>query len=385
MPVTIQLGTPPQGIALNSTNVGEKTNVAWRDFSSSEDGDAFISRLEDYPSHILNLLPAEACARASIVDHFLFIIYSSGECTVYVNELKVVGRVRIRKEVSKGEKIFDDDILDIEELKFDGVDIPPDAGVFILISQGWRKGMYFDLGPLWNPPIPRDYDIHKLLGSYLNYLTFQQVFKIKDEDWALLFSSGWFPFIGLKSDTTREVLNHVRNGWDPDSIVNRIYDETKLRVDMFLIHWKKAPAMSLHKAVLEQAVERFVAQDFLSCVSLLYPRIEGLLRCIASIAGESSFGQKTLAEAPSKIRALEPNTYSRLLPQRFRQYLEQVFFAPFDPNSPKGATRHTVAHGVAPGEKFDRKSAVIAILMIEQIAYHLPPVHSEMQTGGGAT
>nr|WP_319563921.1 hypothetical protein [uncultured Rhodoferax sp.] len=374
MPFTVQLGTPPQGISLNSAQEGETVRLAWRDFSSSEDGDLFIARLEDYPSHVLRLIGSPAI-KPSAIDHFLFLIKPDGECTVYVNELIHIAKVRIRKNVSKGDQIYSDDILDIEELRFDGVEIPQDVGVFVLLSNGWRKGMYFDLGPLWSPPIQRDYDIGKLLGGYLNYLTYQQIFKITEKDWEALLAVGWFPFIGLKTDTIAEVLNHIRNGWNPDRLVENIYTETAERVHLLLEHWRKSPVLAPHRDILTRAIERFAAQDFISCVSILYPRLEGLLRSIASHAGETNFSQSNLAEAPARAHRSSPNTYSRLLPQRFREFLSKVFFKSFDPNdsrNPAEASRHTIAHGVAAEDGFNQKASLLAILMIEQIVYHLP-------------
>lgn len=374
MPFTVQLGTPPYGISLNSAQEGGTVRVAWRDFSSSEDGDSFIARLEDYPSHVLRLVGSPVI-KPSTVDHFLFLIKRDGECTVYVNELALMAKTRIRKNVSKGDPIYSDDILDIEELRFEGVDIPKDVGIFVLLSDGWRKGMYFDLGPLWNPPIERNYDISKLLGGYFNYLTYQQIFKITEKDWEALLALNWFPFVGLNTSTITELLNYVRSGWDPDELVGKIYVETAERVQVFLEHWRRSQVLSPHRDILTRAVERFEARDFISCVSILYPRLEGLLRSVANHTGETNFNQGNLAAAPAKAHGSSPNSYSRLLPQRFREFLSRVFFKSFDPSDPRGSTdtsRHTVAHGVAAEDGFNQKASLLAILMVEQVAYHLP-------------
>lgn len=60
---------------------------------------------------------------------------------------------------------------------------------------------------------------------------------------------------------------------------------------------------------------------------------------------------------------------SLLLPDRFKEFLETVYFAPFDPTNVTDVSRHSVSHGVAPEEKLDLKSATIALLVIEQLLF----------------
>jgi hypothetical protein len=54
-------------------------------------------------------------------------------------------------------------------------------------------------------------------------------------------------------------------------------------------------------------------------------------------------------------------------------FLKDVYFAGFDPVSPSGLSRHTVAHGVAPSEDFNLKSGTMGFLILEQIRYYLIP------------
>jgi hypothetical protein len=65
--------------------------------------------------------------------------------------------------------------------------------------------------------------------------------------------------------------------------------------------------------------------------------------------------------------------YSRLLPQKFVEYIEQIYFANFVPGVPTPVSRNTVSHGVASAADFSLKAATIGLLIIDQIFYHLPP------------
>src|SRR5208337_4431367 len=53
MPYQVKLDFTPAGYALESATPGERADVAVREFTSSEDGELFISRLEGFPSDIL--------------------------------------------------------------------------------------------------------------------------------------------------------------------------------------------------------------------------------------------------------------------------------------------------------------------------------------------
>lgn len=61
------------------------------------------------------------------------------------------------------------------------------------------------------------------------------------------------------------------------------------------------------------------------------------------------------------------------MPHRFQDYLRDVYFADFSPasNDEADVSRNSVAHGTASASKFNRKSAVIGILIAHQLFYFL--------------
>ena len=89
--------------------------------------------------------------------------------------------------------------------------------------------------------------------------------------------------------------------------------------------------------------------------------------------------QNALAET-AVVRKVQ-NQHSLLLPQRFQQYLQKVYFANFNPVAQQiDVSRNSVAHGVADQSSFSKKSAVIALLVIHQLFYSFgaAPVAVEM-------
>jgi hypothetical protein len=72
----------------------------------------------------------------------------------------------------------------------------------------------------------------------------------------------------------------------------------------------------------------------------------------------------------SAIEAELENKQCLLLPQRFETYLLDVYFENFDPNKQNiGISRNSVGHGVASESEFNQKSALIGILIVQQLFY----------------
>ena len=373
MPYTVALDKPPAGYSMTVARGGEKVGVSYREFVSFEDGEKLISRLEGFPTILLKQIP-NPDLKPSTVDHLFAVIKSDGNCQVFVNECEIVAKTRVRRDIKKGEAIYESDIVDYQEVVFKGVEVAPDAGIAVVFSVGWRKGFYYDFGPLQAETILRDYSIWETLGVLHNYLCFQEYFKISDDEYRRLFDKLWFPFIGLKKETVTKLLSHIRGGWDPDELMEVVQEEVRQGIDGMLARWKKHPSLSEHSELLERACERFKSGDYLSCSAVLYPRIEGILRSISRCTG-GGYTQRALAKAPSDQASTV--SISRVLPDKFVEYLREVYFRNFDPEYPDHISRNTVGHGVAPQSLYDSKAASIGLLVVEQIYLQLPASPAE--------
>ncbi|HQU44888.1 MAG TPA: hypothetical protein PK867_18885, partial [Pirellulales bacterium] len=137
MPHEIKLDGPHVGYALTAGRNGGTVSVETRGFYCDEDGDALIRRLDGL-STLLRLLPPARSYKPSSVDHLLAITDSSGNTTLYVNELATILSVRTKRPIRAGEEVFGDDIADVSALQFEGVEIPKDRGVLCFFTVGWR-------------------------------------------------------------------------------------------------------------------------------------------------------------------------------------------------------------------------------------------------------
>lgn len=372
MPIEITLADLPSGYSLSAARPGETVQVSVREFLSSEDGDVFLQRLEGFPNIVLNQLPVKRRVKPSQIDHMLVVIHRDKKCTVYINELEVIGEMLSKRDFLEGQKVFSDDIAGIKSIKFRNLEIPDDAGLLYLFSSGWRKGLFYDFGTIQSKDAgPRKYDLGVQLGQFFTYLLFQDRLKISDGAWDNLLKQGWFPFISLSSSLSKELVNHAQLGWNIDELLPKVSAEVKSAFGKWRSKWSKNDFFSDHADLLMRSVDRFNAGDYLSTVSILYPRIEGVMRSYHLFVRPSiSQNQKNLLESVIVPRDSKKPRSMLLLPEKFRHYLEDIYFAAFDPKEPAGLSRHTVAHGVAPQNSFSKKAAVIGFLILDQLSYY---------------
>lgn len=373
MAFEVQLDAPPAGYVLESALEGETARVAVREFTSSEDGELFVSRLEGIPQQLLSLLPANARVAPSMVDHLVAIIRKDLTATVYLNECEIHAQIRVARPVEAGEPVLEDDVIDIGRLSFEGVKFPTDAGVACLFSSGWRKGFFFDVEPLLVDGQDREYEVEELLGSYMAYLDNQRLFSLDEADWSFMIERGWFPFITLPKRVTDSQISFTKSRVDADVVLPQVVAAVKTSVPAFRERWSGSELFRPHLDFLLRALDRFEDADFISCTSIVYPRIEGILRSMHEALGvEESTSQRVLTQVATEAREEELHPYSWLLPAPFRRFIDEAYFAHFTPGQPANLLRNTVGHGVATAEQFDEKGACLGLLIVDQLFFYLP-------------
>lgn len=129
-----------------------------------------------------------------------------------------------------------------------------------------------------------------------------------------------------------------------------------------------SPYFTEHADLLKTAIERYLADDHISCTSIIYPRIEGLMRTFHRTEGKAgSFCSENLTKVVVEHQEESRIAYSLLLPRKFKDYLDEVYFANFTPGSVPDVGRHTVAHGEVSSKDFNLKSSTIGLLIIFQL------------------
>lgn len=184
--------------------------------------------------------------------------------------------MRAARAVQAGEPVYEHDLVDVDALVFKGVAFPRDAGLLCVFSAGWRKGLFFDFGPLLPEPTALDYDVSKTLGSYFAYLWSQRVFSLDQADWNYLIGGQWFPFVSLSPQLRGKLVAFAKQRQHLDRLLPEVSVEISSRLDQMLARWSASPYFKEHLALVKHAVAEFKEQDYVSCTAIIYPRIEGL-------------------------------------------------------------------------------------------------------------
>lgn len=376
MPHTFAIDMLPQGIATTFALDGEVVTVCMNEFLSSEDGNDFISRL-DGVSECYRAVFSPTGIRPSQIDNFLAIVSRAKQVTAYCNELSIIALVQNKcRNVSKGQPIFKDDIADVVQI--DLVDaasrpvlIPPDCGFALILSHGWRKFLYYDYSVFAPGAGDRTDDLPPMFGRCYARLFFQEMHAMTEEQWSRLTSWGWFPFIGLCVHDRETLITWAKQDRLPTSVLSSICTNVSARLPGMTDGWSNNHLLKPHVEFINNARDSYLAGNYIPAVSVLFPRIEGVLRSLHLLKSPAdSPSQRSMSNHLAEQRHEE----SALLPRRFQQYLMNFYFQAFDEQAGDvPLSRHSVAHGIARAEDFERMRATLGFLILDQIFYHLGP------------
>ncbi len=370
MQVEIKLENVLLGYSETASKKGERVTISLLGFFSSEDGEQLINRLEGFPQQILSLIPSKQPVLPSMVDTLVAIIRQDKTVSIYLNEANVIAQIKVKKGVKKGELISANDILDMGEVSFQNIHIPDDAGFIYVFSVGWRKGFFYDFSPLHGNL--RKYNLKEQLGSLYSYLTFQERFKISENVWSTMLTQRWFPFTYLDDKLIKKMILHAKEEWSLDDLLPDIKENILRLLEKVNPFDKSNLYFAEHVSLIEQAIDRYKNDDHISCVSILYPRIEGIMRSFYRSNGYvEPPSSNSLTKAVIDHYKSERISQSLLLPEKFHNYLKDIYFSSFAPGSMPDVGRHSIAHGEARADDFSLKSSSIAILVLYQLSLFL--------------
>ena len=117
-----------------------------------------------------------------------------------------------------------------------------------------------------------------LLAQIYSYLLFQDRFKMSEEEWRKIINQKWFPFISLSSDLIREIINNAKNSWEIDDLLPKIQNYIDTDIERLEKKWLNMSMLKAHHQFIQKAISHYKSNDCISSVSVLYPRIEGIMR-----------------------------------------------------------------------------------------------------------
>jgi len=374
MPYEVELKELINGFTAHPAKAGEKVEVITRQFLSSEDGSALVKCLTQVSSVFFPLI--DKAYKTAIFEYsiysMLIILNKNKMATIYLNNDVVFEyTARPKRDLEKNSIITRNDIADIGYCAIKNIDIPDTAGFFLLFSCGWERGFLYDLSPLAPNNTTRNYNFEKYLGGLFTYLMFQDRIRVSDRAWEILFQNRWFPFAYLNDSLIVKIIEYAENGNDIDSLLGDISKDIKELISRADIGKLFGPFFVEHGTIVKQGFDRYCESDYISCNAILYPRIEGLLRSfqrhVKSGQNANGYRQKILVDTTIMHSKDSRNEMSLILPEKFKRYLEEIYFKDFTPGSNPDLSRHSVSHGEASVESFNLKNASIAVLVIYQL------------------
>jgi len=366
-PVIIPTSSIPAGFPLTDVPPESYCWLEVAGYHTFDEGLRFYTMLESFSEYVKYTGLIESC-----IDRMLVCI-SRKETHIYANnQLPMMARMRAKRNLKAGEAIFRDDIAGIDQVDFPGICPPAGSGFMLLVSVGWRRGICFDLEPLASPPSETTEEAFNKVKSFggmvLAHLHFTERFLLSTEDWEKVLPAGWFPFVFLPENLWRSLFTSIRNGWDLQTAELKIHEKWLTSCEDRLTGWKANKHFAPHIDFLDRAVRAYKQSDWLTVVSVAAPRVEGLMRIAFGAWGKQREAIDRLAEQVKR----QEHARSLLFPDRLRQYFEIFFrFTQFSgPDLPP--TRHTLAHGVVPADKLNRKEALTLLLLIDHLLYCMP-------------
>ena len=385
-------GMPTCGFAAESARAGSKVKVIYRDFITPLNRPLFYETLENLGSSYLPDGMSPGCIETMIV-----VFRRDGSATVYINEdIEITMKMRAANSIKKGQGVRKSDIADIKELSTN-IAIPDDCGFFFIFHVGWMRCCYYDFSAsipdivLEKNKLPesirvRSYHISEILGRCYRSVFFRERLYHTDHEWDLMFKNGWFPFLGLSEDHLKKLKNFWQQGWETDDIVSDIAKDLKRRLPKLLESWEEYEGIAeYHSEDLKDAIEDFMRNDHRRCGRNLYIKIEGIMRSdyMTSKYRETILQEEEI-ESPNtdklrKFVTMIDDVSGLLLPDRFKEYLKNVYFPQTDIKDKNARpARHSTAHGYA--DNWTEETSVVAFLIIEQIVRYIMERQWELES-----
>lgn len=315
----------------------------------------------------------------SEVHSFLVIIHDNQTADVYVNDIPATIQILAKRDLQAFTIVRHQDIADITELRFPGIEVRPTDCIFYCFQVRWKFGLFFDFRAAHRDMSLDPDDLHKELGACYRYLAFQDIYDtIADTSrFQEIFGDGWFPFLQLLDGDYERIASAYSDITNRDVLVNAVVDTyNQQRIHLFAENWWKKGVFREKKSILLAGIEAYLTMTeagYITCIKTLYSEIEGIIRLsYFAVNGRDPRFPDLVKYVESKVSQKFTSPDSLAFPGIFYAYLKEVIFRDF--NLATGdieLSRHTTSHGVAEAKRYTRNRALQAILTLDQMYFFM--------------
>ncbi|OGN93525.1 MAG: hypothetical protein A2Z75_03270 [Chloroflexi bacterium RBG_13_50_10] len=195
-----------------------------------------------------------------------------------------------------------------------------------------------------------------------------------------LIKYGWIPTISLFPQPYGEMVRIIESTNDMDQVdaaATSLFDSQVL--DDILARWLKASLAKGRMDILSTAIERFKSNDFISCIHILIPQIEGLVnehirrkRCVPEEKSKERFKQFGNLVKAEKFNSRMTVYLCNILTSHLKHTFYQKWY-PFPRKgrlyrgSPVAPQRHLISHGKTIKQYFTAANCLKLICVIDAI------------------
>ncbi len=166
MPIEFQLEERLVGFTATSAREGENVEIISRALLGPQDA-KLVHHIDELEKALFSKIPG--LPRRPSISDLIVVINQDLSGKAFVNELPLPAKVKLTRDIEKGQTVFLKDISEIQEVTL-GVEVPNDAAIVVVRSFNWKRSMFFDFGPLDTKQGDRTYSIDNALGQQLTLL-----------------------------------------------------------------------------------------------------------------------------------------------------------------------------------------------------------------------
>ena len=355
------------GLSLNAARKGESVKVLQRAFFSSYDDDhrhGFRQILSQFP--LTEALPNQ-----------LLIVIRDGEARIH-NWYPLSLNIRPKVAIQAGRFVFEDQILDIEEVRFKDDVFEPDIRdgdkIVWLFRVDWSFGLYFDFSGE-----STTLELWKTLGQCYRIMHFHAVYAFFNDpvNPERLIDRGWFPFIQFSTDEFRQLRYGTNHPSELDTVEENIVRAfTAERIVHIAESWWNNPAFRDKKEIIAAGLNAYNQgsdEQVINCIKNLVSEAEGIVRLhFHRYVGRRPTTRELMRYVSDRGKETFSSSGSLAFPGLFHDYLDTFLFRKFDlGDGTVELSRHSVAHGVAKADHYTRTRALQVILSLDQIHHYI--------------
>jgi len=363
------------GFSVSNARPGEKVDLLANAFLTSDDND-----FHRYMNLIYNYYLSKTGMPARTIHRFVIVLHQDLKADIYLNDFQMMMHTRYKRKISIGEKVYINDIADIDQVSFPEVSISEKDCIIYCFREGWKFGLYFDFKQFLPPETKLNIaNLNKVLGKCHSYLLFKNVYDTLQNEIRLseMSKDGWFPFIQLLGSDYDLLFEIYENKFDFENRIQKFVNGfTKDRIEKFIQYWWENSIFSEKKSILEAGIKGYAentAEGFITCIKTIYSEIYGILTIFYFYKYQKAGKIRDLIqEIKNEVVIKTASDLSLLLPKNFGDYLENVFFKNFNLETDElDLSRHSVDHGLAKVEDYNKMKALQGILILDQLSFYL--------------